>query len=159
MFWYLQPGDTALELVLKAKRGALGLGSNSAKQKRLVDRLMQLMHGMGHGRSKCLDTAIRKAMRDMGQPKEHFAAASACLELLQHRAVQKLQVPPFATTATSEDGQAGAEMSSSKKSAADDAPTWLKSAAPSLQAPHVVMLRDGVTHALQLVSDTLLMRD
>ena len=78
-FWFLAEGDTVLELVLKAKRGVLGMGDNAETTRRLLRRVLSLWpSGLQMRRLAC---AIVKAQTDMGLPADSSTLAPA-LQLL-----------------------------------------------------------------------------
>ena len=73
LYWDLAAGDGLLELCLKAKRGALGVGDLGdtrdtvvqLKLRKLLCRLLDCMPGSPSAKAKRLDQAIRKAAADM----------------------------------------------------------------------------------------------
>ena len=102
MFWNLDAGDGLLELVLKAKRGALGLGSLSdasdqviqTKLRRLLCRLLDVAPSPHEAKARRLLQAIRKAARDMsggwaGNARALEAAFLAAAADMGHPAVSK----------------------------------------------------------------------
>ena len=66
LYWHLQPGDTVLELALKAKRGALGLGENPHALGKILRALLNAQPGAAADRAGRLEAAIHKAASDMG---------------------------------------------------------------------------------------------
>jgi hypothetical protein len=82
-FWYLADGDTVLELILKAKRGPLGLGDNVTKCQRILCRVLSLMPGSAVERSERLEAATVKAERDLSLPagalNQHVQTARSML--------------------------------------------------------------------------------
>ena len=74
LYWNLMPGDTILEICLKAKRGLFGLADLGnaddhvlqLKLRRLLCKLLDCMPGAASERAMRVDQAIRKAALDMG---------------------------------------------------------------------------------------------
>jgi len=76
-FWFLAEGDTVLELVLKAKRGVLGMGDNAETTTRLLRRVLSLWPGAPNVQMRRLACAIVKAQTDMGLPADSPTLAPA----------------------------------------------------------------------------------
>ena len=125
---YLAEGDGVLELVLKAKRGPLGLGSNDLKLKRLLDRLLVLMpHTVGQ-KALQLDIAIRRAVSSTGAKPEKFETARLVHARLLNQAQARLQLPPFSSPATA---SLGAAVGCSRGSNDDGSPSGHAPVVPS----------------------------
>lgn len=63
-FWHLAAGDGALELILKAKRGPLGLGSNAAKLERLLRATLRPTGEDAPHMAARVEVAVQKAEAD-----------------------------------------------------------------------------------------------
>ena len=89
-YWYLEPGDTVLELVLKARRGLLGMGEAPEKARRLLRKLLSLLPGTAEERSERLEAAVAKAERDLQSLSVHFdLEAAEARETLRQQCAQE----------------------------------------------------------------------
>ena len=76
-YWYLQEGDTMLELVLKAKRGLFGFDSSTRKQKRLLEALCACTPDDPQLPAR-IDAAVSKAASDLGTQSKDGMFQPAC---------------------------------------------------------------------------------